>query len=108
MDIQSKGKLGKMVDEALKYCFKPANLNQWDIQQVREFDGLRGVKFSECFGELRGLKVESDDDLEGAPQDEHRDLGYGSPCPDCGESLRFVTVPRSALMERLPGANDSG
>jgi hypothetical protein len=99
VDIQSKGKLSKMVDEVLKYCFKPANLNQWDIQQVREFDGLRGIKLSDCYGELRGLKVESDEDLTGPEMlsDPHRDLGYGSPCPDCGEPLRFVTVPRSLL-----------
>jgi hypothetical protein len=88
-----------MVDEVFKYCFKPANLNQWDIQQVREFDGLRGIKLSDCYGELRGLKVESDEDLTGPEMlsDPHRDLGYGSPCPDCGEPLRFVTVPRSLL-----------
>jgi hypothetical protein len=67
------------------------------VQQVREFNALRRIKLSECYGELRGLKVETDDDLADDRRREHEDLGYGSPCPDCGEPLYPVTVPRSLV-----------
>jgi hypothetical protein len=97
VDIQSKGKLNEMVEEVLKYCFKPSDLRRWDVPQVLEFNALKGVKLSECYGELRGLKVEADDDLEDDRQREHEDLTYGSPCPECGEPLQVVTVPRSQL-----------
>ncbi len=98
VDIQSKGSLKDMASEVLKYCFKPTDIFRWDVQQVREFNALRRVKLSECYGELRGLKVETDDDLEGDDRrHDHEDLTYGSPCPECGEPLYPVTVPRSML-----------
>ncbi len=97
VDIQSKGNLRTMASEVLKYCFKPSDIFRWDVQQVREFNALRRIKLSECYGELRGLKVETDDDLADDRRREHEDLGYGSPCPDCGEPLYPVTVPRSLV-----------
>jgi hypothetical protein len=96
VDIQSKGNLKGMVEEVLKYCFKPSDLARWDVQQVLEFNALKRVKLSECYGELRGLKVETDDDLSDDAH-EHESLTYGSPCPCCGEPLRVVTVARSML-----------
>jgi hypothetical protein len=99
VDIQSKGTLRSMTDEVLKYCFKPADIAKWDVQQIREFNGLRGARLGECYGELRGFKMDDDADLDGEPEREYADLYVGAPCPCCGERLELMTLPRSALRE---------
>lgn len=102
VDIRSRGGLQKMVAEVLKYCFKPANVANWSVAQVVDFEGLRGARLADTYGELRGLNVEDDDDLTGvvAGEEAHEELTIGSPCPDCGEPLGVVTVSRSALREQ--------
>ncbi len=97
VDIREAHDFRGAVAEVVKYCFKPAEVEKWNVQQVAEFNALRRVKLSDCYGELRGLKVESDDDLQ--PDSEHEHLEVGSPCPDCGEPLVSVTLPRSVVHE---------
>jgi hypothetical protein len=96
VDIREAQDFRGAVAEVVKYSFKPANVEKWTVQQVAEFNALRRLKLSDCYGELRGLKVESDDDLR--PDSEHH-LEVGSPCPDCGEPLMLVTLPRSVVHE---------
>jgi hypothetical protein len=109
VDIQSKGTLRTMAEEVVKYCVKPADITggskpekQWRAQQVAEFNQLRRAKLSECYGSLRGLELDADDEAaeaaEPLPVDEHEHLGFGSPCPDCGLPLQYETVSREVLM----------
>jgi hypothetical protein len=99
VNIQSKGNVRTMADEVLKYVSKPANQREWTSEQVREFNQLRRVKFSECYGALRGFTFD-DDDIAGAevlPLDEHERLDEGSPCPCCDEPLRYQFVSRAVM-----------
>jgi hypothetical protein len=109
VDIQSKGTLRSMADEALKYCFKPAEIGltgapekRWTARQVAEFIQLRRVKLSESYGSLRGFQLDADDNkaelAEPRTVDAHAGLSFGSPCPDCGARLTCETVPRAALV----------
>ena len=110
VDIQSKGTLRSMVEETLKYCFKPADIDltgaaekRWTARQVSEFNRLRRVKLSESYGSLRGFVPDADDAEAGAElgevgREKEDDLHFGSPCPDCGSPLTFETVPRAALV----------
>jgi hypothetical protein len=99
VDVQSKGSMREMTKEVLKYCFKPAELTRWDVPQIREFNALRGVRLGECYGDLRGLKVEDREDETDDAAVDSEPLGIGSPCPCCGEPLHIVTVPRSSVVE---------
>ncbi len=100
VDIKEVTDVRSGLVETLKYIFKPANLEAWNVDQVREFNDLtmypdgrkRNIRFSESFGEMYGLKVESDEDDELAPEEAALDIG--SPCPDCGESLDAVYLTR--------------
>jgi len=100
VNIQSKGNMRTMADEVLKYVSKPSNQRSWTSEQVREFNQLRRVKFSECYGALRGFKLDDDDDPRAGlvlDDDEHEHLTAGSPCPCCAEPLRYQIVPRGVL-----------
>jgi hypothetical protein len=96
VDIREAHDFRGAVAEVVKYCFKPAEVETWTVQQVAEFNALRRTKLSDCYGELRGLKVESDDDI--LPEIERQHLEIGSPCPDCGQPLGVVTVPRASSL----------
>ncbi len=99
VDIQSKGTLRTMTDEVLKYCFKPADLTKWGVPQILEFNAMRGVRLGECYGELRGMKLDDERDLDGEQETEreHDGLFVGAPCPCCGEPLQVVTISRSEV-----------
>jgi hypothetical protein len=92
VDIRAVQDFGGAVREVLKYVYKPSDVEQWGPQQVAEFMELKGIKLSECYGELRGLKVESGEDLDGeaAPAE----LREGSLCPHCQKPLKVVRLTR--------------
>ncbi len=98
--------LGAALSETLKYCFKPSDIfgmkignESWSHQQMAEFEELRGSRFGETFGELYGLRIDSDDDVS-----EEDDLHEGSPCPDCGLPLHALMMTHEEL--ELPVYSD--
>jgi hypothetical protein len=105
-DIREVRKLRGGVEEVLKYPFKPADVGNWTPDLILEFDGLRRRKLSECYGELRGLKIDSEDDLDAEP--EHSGvICVGAPCPQCGEALMLVTLLRELLVVGYGGCDSS-
>ncbi len=109
--IASKGTLRTMAEEVVKYVSKPTNVKTWTPAQVFDFNQLRRVKLSECYGELRGFKFDADDtaasETDNAPADEFAHLTAGSPCPCCYQPLRFAVVPRDELGTVTLYANSS-
>ncbi len=104
VNIQSKGTLKSMTEEVLKYVTKPTNLRSWGAEQVFQFNQLKRVKLSECYGELRGLKLDEDEEAQAdavraaaVASDPHAGLEEGSPCPCCAEPLRYQLVSRALL-----------
>jgi hypothetical protein len=95
----------------LKYVTKPSNVRTWTPAQVFDFNQLRRVKLSECYGELRGFKFDADDtaasETDNASADEFAHLTAGSPCPCCYHPLRFAVVSRDELGTVTPYANSS-
>ncbi len=91
--------LGAALAETLKYCFKPSDIfgmkkdnESWTHKQMAEFEELRGSRFGETFGELYGLKIETDEDSS-----EEDELFEGSPCPDCGLPLHSLMMTHEEL-----------
>ena len=68
----------KDLARVLNYILKPADILRWNAEQVKEFNSLRGLKLSECYGEIRSFKAESEDDLTEEVEDEQ--LFVGAPC----------------------------
>jgi hypothetical protein len=99
VDIRAVKDLGAGVAETLKYCMKPQNLLEWGPEQVAQFNALGRTKLRECYGAMRGLVGEMEDDGEdqlGIEPDEVP-LVEGEPCPDCGAELTARWLSREAL-----------
>jgi transposase len=58
---------------------------------------MKGARFGETIGELVHWKLEDGDDAG-----EYDELIIGSPCPDCGDPLRYQTSSRED-MEAIVG-----
>lgn len=97
VDIRAVKDLAGGVCEVLKYAFKPADLARWGPDQVSQFNALGRTKLGECYGELRGIVIKSNDDLPA--EDEKIEVIEGGPCPECGEPLSIVRISRASLLE---------
>jgi hypothetical protein len=86
------------LQEVVKYCFKPADVAVYGEQQVRDFVAMKGARFGETIGGLVHWKLE--DEAEAGDYDE---LTVGSPCPDCGDPLRYETSSREDMEAILGG-----
>jgi hypothetical protein len=84
--------------EVLKYIYKPADLERWTADQVREFMSMKGARFSSVFGNLYGMKVE--DDAEDDAESGAEEYGEGDACPECGDPL-FSVILTSEELEAL-------
>jgi len=89
-DIRQVSSLKDGFGEVLGYCFKPADLDKWAASEVQQFQSMRRTKLSDCFGGLRGLRLD-EYEFQDASTAEDR-LFVGCPCPDCGEPLQKVKV----------------
>jgi hypothetical protein len=95
----------------LQYCFKPIEIDTWTVTEIKQFEELKRVKLSDCFGALRGLRVVEDFSDEQEPT---HPLFVGCPCPECGEPLRrikiswrgldgFTAIPRDRFLKSRAG-----
>ncbi len=91
--------VGAGLSEVLKYCFKPADVALYGDQEVRDFIAMKGARFGETIGELVHWKLE-----DGNDPGEYDELTVGSPCPDCGDPLRYQTSSRED-MEAIMGGH---
>jgi len=91
----NKGGLRGAVAEAVKYPFKPADIEHWGSEQVVEFMALKGKRLAEQIGELRSLKVTAEDIAEW----QQPKLQAGDSCPSCQGSLYWDTVKPAELMD---------
>jgi hypothetical protein len=105
VDIRAVRDLGAGVAETLKYVMKPTNLLAWGPAQVAEFNALGRAKLRECYGELRGLVGEIEDDGEDqlGIEPEELPLVEGQACPDCGLPLAARWLSREALRGACEG-----
>jgi hypothetical protein len=99
VDIRAVKALDAGVAETLKYVMKPTNLLEWGPEQVAQFNALGRTKLRECYGELRGLVGEIEDDGEDqiGLEPEERPLVEGQACPDCGLPLEARWLSREML-----------
>jgi hypothetical protein len=99
VDIRAVRDLQKGVAETLKYVFKPTNLLAWGGLQVAEFNALGRTKLRECYGAMRGLvgEIEDDGEDELGIEPEERPLVEGEACPTCDLPLRAWWVWRGEL-----------
>ncbi len=86
------------LSEVLKYCFKPADVAVIGVQQVREWLDMKGARFGETIGDLVHWKLEDEADAG-----DHDRLTVGSPCPDCGDPLRFEVSSREDMEAIMAG-----
>jgi hypothetical protein len=92
--------VGAGLSEVLKYCFKPADIGAFGVQEVRDFLDMKGARFGETIGDLVHWKLDDDEAGEG----ERDELTVGSPCPDCAAPLYFETSSRED-MEAIMGGH---
>jgi hypothetical protein len=99
VDIRAVQNLSSGIAETLKYVMKPTNLLRWGLEQVRQFNALGRTKLRECYGELRGLVGELEDDGEDqlGLEPEELPLAEGEPCPVCGLRLEGRWVLRGVV-----------
>jgi replication protein len=99
VDIRAVKDLQKGVAEALKYVMKPTNLLAWGPSQVAQFNALGRAKLRECYGEMRGLvgEIEDDGEDELGIEPEERPLVEGEACPECGLPLMVRWLSHEAL-----------
>jgi DNA repair exonuclease SbcCD ATPase subunit len=69
---------------------------------VREFMQMKGARFSSVFGNLYGVKVQEETDVD--VEADAEELEDGSPCPECGDPLFNVTLTAEELDELGAGA----
>lgn len=89
VDIRAISDLSDGLHSTLQYCFKPTEIDNWTANEITQFQEMRGVKLSDCFGALRGLRVV--DNREEDPTVE-RPLFVGCPCPECGAPLKRLKL----------------
>jgi hypothetical protein len=90
--------MGNGLSEVLKYALKPSDVAALGVQQVRDYLAMKGARFGETIGELVHWKLE--DEADAGSYDE---LTEGSPCPDCGEPLRYERGSRADVEALMSG-----
>lgn len=108
VDIRAVKNVESALTEVLKYCFKPASLEQWGWLQMHDFLRCTRLRWAETFGDLRGIKIDDDLGLDDPIDDPDRSAHEGEPCPICGETLTFqrlnhfvVVTARQRIRELL-------
>ena len=101
VDIRAISNSSDGLRSTLQYCFKPIDVENWTANEIVQFEKLRGIKLSDCFGTLRGLRLE---DRETYPEAE-RPLSVGCPCPECGEPLKRLKLSWRELEKYSPVSN---
>ena len=90
-----KDGLRGVVIEAVKYPFKPANIEDWGPQQLVEFMALKGKRLAEQVGELRAVKVTAEE----VEQWKQPTLEAGDSCPACGGFMYWDAVKPYELLQ---------
>jgi len=93
--ILKKDGLRGAVIEAVKYPFKPVNIEHWGPEQAAEFMALKGKRLVEQIGGLRSLEIT----VEEIAERQHPKLQAGDLCPSCQEPLYWDTVKPAELMD---------
>jgi len=93
--ILKKDGLRGAVIEAVKYPFKPANIEHWGPEQAAEFMALKGKRLAEQIGGLRSLKIT----VEEIAEWEQPKLRAGDFCPSCQGPLYWDTVKPEELID---------
>jgi hypothetical protein len=86
VDIRAISNLSHGLRLTLQYCFKPIEIDHWTANEIKQFEEMERIKFSDCFGSLRGLHI-----LENR-EDYSEALFAGHPCPECGEPLKRLKL----------------
>jgi len=92
--LKKDGLRGAVI-EAVKYPFKPANIEHWGPEQVVEFMALKGKRLAEQIGELRRVKVTAEEVLEW----QQPKLEAGDSCPVCQGLMYWDTVRPEQLID---------
>jgi len=93
-NLKKDGLRGAVI-EAVKYPFKPANIEDWGPEQVVEFMALKGKRLAEQIGELRAVKVTAEEVLEW----QQPKLEAGDSCPVCQGPMYWDTVRPEQLID---------
>lgn len=88
-DIRTISDSMEGLQRLLQYCFKPISVTDWTVVEIEQFQSMKNIKLSDCFGELRGLKLDQEADDSEKPK---APLFVGCPCPECGEPLKKVKL----------------
>jgi len=93
--ILKKDGLRGAVIEAVKYPFKPVNIEHWGPEQAAEFMALKGKRLVEQIGGLRSLKIT----VEEIAEWQQPKLQAGDSCPSCQGPLYWDTVKPEELID---------
>jgi hypothetical protein len=104
VDIRAISNLSDGLRSTLQYCFKSTEINSWTANEIKQFEEMKRVKLSDCFGTLRGLRLL--DNSEGYAEAQHP-LFVGYPCPECGEPLKRLKLSWRDLERYSPICNHS-
>lgn len=88
--------------EVLKYVAKPLDITRFTGQNLRDFLGIKSMRFFGTFGDFRKFCADfepSDNDAGAELDDLNRDLVEGCACPQCQEPLFELRMTE----DELPG-----
>jgi hypothetical protein len=109
VDIRTVHDVAKGLIEAIKYPFKPADLNKLGKKQIKEMIEMKGERLGVSFGVLFGLEV--DDDLEETNMEytefieATKVLEIGDPCPICQTKLDLINFTSKGYAQFLGSIN---
>jgi hypothetical protein len=105
-DIRSVSDLSNGLRDLLQYCFKVPDLEYWTTDEVKQFLCMSRLKLSECFGTLRGLKMNGTSKVRDDVIGTSARLFVGCPCPECGEPLKRIKVSWKEFEKHRTTATD--
>jgi hypothetical protein len=110
VDIRTVHDVAKGLIEAIKYPFKPADLNKLGKKQISEMIEMKGERLGVSFGVLFGLEIDADldaetDDTYAAFIEETKVLEIGDPCPICQTRLDLIDFTAKGYAQFLGSIN---
>jgi hypothetical protein len=110
VDIRTVHDVAKGLIEAIKYPFKPADLNKLGKKQITEMIEMKGERLGVSFGVLFGLEIDADldaetDDTYAEFIAETKVLEIGDACPICQTKLDLINFTAKGYAQFLGSIN---